>query len=108
MCQIGFIQPDSLAHIKATIPNKVLTLSPGHTVAHQLLHFPLGLTIDNDRYGHLLAVTPTGKAAQKGDMKHIVQSLQAGRKLQAVGLRAHTLHHPVWPNESRFKLTVAL
>ena len=108
MCQIGFIQPDSLAHIKTTILNKVLTLSPGHTVAHQLFHFPLGLTIYDDRYGHLLAVTPTGKAAQKGDMKHIVQALQAGRKLQAVGLRAHTLHHPVWPNESRFKLTVAL
>ena len=73
-----------------------------------MLHFPLGLTIDDDRYGHLLAVTPTGEAAQKGDMKHIVQALQAGRKLQAVGLRTHTLHHPVWPNESRFKLTVAL
>ena len=41
-------------------------------------------------------------------MKHIVQALQASRKLQAVGLRAHTLHHPVWPNESRFKLMVAL
>ena len=65
MCQIGFIQPDSLAHIKATILNKVLTLSPGHTVAHQLLHFPLGLTVDNDRYGHLLSITPMGKAAQK-------------------------------------------
>ena len=65
MCQIGFIQPDSLAHIKATILNKVLTLSPGHTVAHQLLHFPLGLTVDSDRYGYLLSITPTGKAAQK-------------------------------------------
>ena len=65
MCQIGFVQPDSLAHIKATIPDKVLTLSPGHMVAHQLLHFPLGLTVDYDRYGHLLSVTPTGKAVQK-------------------------------------------
>ena len=65
MCQIGFIQPDSLAHIKATIPNKVLMLSPGHAVVHQLLHFPLGLTVDDDRYGHLLSITPTGKAAQK-------------------------------------------
>ena len=73
-----------------------------------MLHFPLGLTIDDDRYGHLLAVTPTGKAAQKGDMKHIVQSLQASRKLQAVDLGVHTLYHPVRPNESRFKLTVAL
>ena len=41
-------------------------------------------------------------------MKHIVQALQAGRKLEAVGLRAHTLHHPVWPNKPRFKLMVAL
>ena len=41
-------------------------------------------------------------------MKHIVQALQAGRKLQAKGLRAHMLHRPVWPNEARFKLTVAL
>ena len=49
-----------------------------------------------------------GKALQKGDMKHIVQVLQASRKLQAVVLGAHTLHHPVWPNEPRFKLTVAL
>ena len=41
-------------------------------------------------------------------MKHIVEVLQASRKLQAVGLRAHTLHHPVWPNKPRFKLMVAL
>ena len=41
-------------------------------------------------------------------MKHIVQALQASRKLQVVGLRAHTLYHPVWPNEPRCKLMVAL
>ena len=108
MSKIGFIQPDCLAHIKATIPDKILTSSPGHTVAHQLLHFPLSFTIDYDRYGYLLAITPTGKVLQKGDMKHIMQLLQASRKLQAVGLVAHTLHHLVWANEPRFKLTVAL
>ena len=41
-------------------------------------------------------------------MKHIMQSLQASRKLQTVGLGAHMVHHPVWANEPRFKLTVAL
>ena len=41
-------------------------------------------------------------------MKHIMQSLQASGKLQAVDLGAYMLHHPVWPNEPRFKLTVAL
>ena len=40
-------------------------LSPGHMVAQQLLYFPLGLTVDDDWYGHLLSVTPTGKTAQK-------------------------------------------
>ena len=108
MCQIGFIQPDCLVHVKATIPDKILMSSPGHTVAHQLLHFPLGLTVDDDWYGHLLAITPIGKVPQKGDMKHIMQLLQASRKLQALGLGAHMLHHPVWPNEPRFKLTGAL
>ena len=107
MCQIGFVEPNCLAHIKAMIPEKILISPPGHTVLHQLLHFPLSLTVDDDRYAHLLAVTPTGKALQQGDMKHIMQPLQANRKSQAVGLEAHPLNHPVWTNEPRFKLTVA-
>ena len=108
MYQIGFIQPDYLAHVKATIPDKILTASSGHTVVHHLLNFPLGLTVDDDRYDHLLAVTPTVKVPQEGDMKHIMQLPQASRKLQAIGLGAHMLHHPVWANEPRFKLMVAL
>ena len=75
-------------------------------MVHQLLQLPLGLAIDDDWYGHLLAVTSTRKALQQGDMKHTMQPLQASRKLQAVGMGAHTLHHTVWPNELTFKLTV--